>query len=187
MPDFALCFKELKRKGMTKRLLWEEYHTQYQACAYGYTQFCKYYTRWFKKQKRSMRQQHTAGDKLFIDYCGPTVPIVNPDTGEVRTAQIFVATLGASNYTYVEASRSQRLESWLQAHVNAFEFFGGVPHLLVPDNLRSAVTKPCRYEPILNDSYRKLANHYCTAVMPARPYKPKDKAKAENAVLIVDR
>ena len=187
MPDFALYFKELKRKGMTKRLLWEEYHTQYQACAYGYTQFCEYYTRWFKKQKRSMRQQHIAGDKLFIDYCGPTVPIVNPDTGEVRTAQIFVATLGASNYTYVEASRSQRLESWLQAHVNAFEFFGGVPHLLVPDNLRSAVTKPCRYEPTLNDSYRKLANHYCTAVMPARPYKPKDKAKAENAVLIVER
>lgn len=104
MLDFALYCKELKRKGMTKRLLWEEYHTQYQACAYGYTQFCEYYTRWLGTQKRSMRQHHIAGDKLFIDYCGPTVPIVNPDTREVRTAQIFVATLGASNYTYVEAS-----------------------------------------------------------------------------------
>jgi transposase len=112
-----------------------------------------------KKAPHSIRscQQHLAGDKLFIDYCGPTVPIVNPETGEIRTVQIFVATLGASNYTYVEASKSQRLESWLQAHVNAFEFFGGVPHLLVPDNLRAAV-------------------------MLARPYKPKDKAKAENAV-----
>lgn len=187
MPDFGLCYQELKRKGMTKRLLWEEYHIEYQDRAYRYTQFCEHYTRWFKKQKRSMRQQHIAGDKLFIDYCGPTVPIVNPDTGEVRTAQIFVATLGASNYTYVEASPSQGLEYWLQAHANAFDHFGGVPHLLVPDNLKSAVTKADRYDPVLNDSYRKLANHYRTAVMPARPYKPKDKAKAENAVLIVER
>ncbi len=187
MPDFGLCYQELKRKGMTKRLLWEEYHIEYQDRAYRYTQFCEHYTRWFKKQKRSMRQQHIAGDKLFIDYCGSTVPIVNPDTGEVRTAQIFVATLGSSNYTYVEASPSQGLEYWLQAHANAFEHFGGVLHLLVPDNLKSAVTKADRYEPVLNDSYRKLANHYRTAVMLARPYKPKDKAKAENTVLIIDR
>ncbi|SON49037.1 IS21 family transposase [Vibrio tapetis] len=187
MPNFANCCTELKRKGMTKLLLWEEYYEQYQERAYAYTQFCEHYMRWLKKQKRSMRQTHIAGDKLFIDYCGPTIPVVNPDTGEIRHAQVFVATLGASNYTYVEASESQKLEHWLEAHANAFEHFGGVPRLLVPDNLRSAVTKHDRYEPQLNDSYQKLSNHYQTAVMPARPYKPKDKAKAENAVLIVER
>lgn len=187
MPDFTQYYVELKRKGMTKRLQWEEYVAECQSNAYGYSQFCEHYLRWQKKQKRSMRQIHIAGDKLFIDYCGPTIPIVNPETGEIRQAQIFVATLGASNYTYVEASPSQKLEHWLEAHANAFEHFGGVPALLVPDNLKAAVTKTDRYEPKLNDSYRKLANHYNTAVMPARPYKPKDKAKAENAVLIVER
>ncbi|MEZ8424041.1 IS21 family transposase, partial [Vibrio splendidus] len=146
-----------------------------------------HFTRWFKTQKRSMRQLHVAGDKLFIDYCGPRLQVVNPDTGEVREAEVFVATLGASNYTYVEAFPSQGKPYWLEAHANAFEHFGGVPQLLVPDNLRSAVTKANRYEPRLNDSYQKLANHYQTAVMPARPYKPKDKAKAENAVLLVER
>lgn len=187
MPDFTLCYQELKRKGMTKALLWEEYCHQYQEQAYGYTQFCELYRRWLKTQKRSMRQRHQAGDKLFIDYCGPTIAIVNPDTGECRQAQIFVATLGASNYTYVEASESQGLEHFLMAHVNAFNHFGGTPNLLVPDNLKSAVIKADRYEPTLNESYRKLAHHYGIAVMPARPYKPKDKAKAENAVLIVER
>lgn len=187
MPDFSQCFVELKRKGMTKHLLWEEYVVEHQERAYRYSQFCEHYTRWLSSQKRSMRQSHLAGDKLFIDYCGPTIPVVNPETGEVRNAQIFVATLGASNYTYVEACESQKLEHWLEAHANAFEHFGGVPALLVPDNLKAAVTKTDRYEPKLNDSYRKLAHHYRTAVMPARPYKPKDKAKAENAVLIVER
>jgi transposase len=187
MPNFQLCSTELRRKGMTKLLLWEEYYLEYQERAYGYSQFCEYYSRWLKKQKRSMRQSHTAGDKLFIDYCGPTLPVVNPETGEIRNAQIFVATLGASNYTYVEGSPSQKLEHWLEAHANAFEHFGGVPALLVPDNLKAAVSKTDRYEPKLNESYRKLAHHYGTAVMPARPYKPKDKAKAENAVLIVER
>ncbi|NMS64277.1 transposase, partial [Vibrio parahaemolyticus] len=113
-----------------------------------------------------MRQLHVAGDKLFIDYCGPRLQVVNPDTGEVREAEVFVATLGASNYTYVEAFPSQGKSYWLEAHANAFEHFGGVPQLLVPDNLRSAVTKANRYEPILNESYQKLANHYQTAVMP---------------------
>lgn len=186
-PDCPLIYKELKRKGMTKLLLWQEYQAKYPESSYAYTQFCEHYLRWRKKLKRSMRQHHIAGDKLFIDYCGPTVPIVNPDTGEMRNAQIFVATLGASNYTYVEASASQKQEDWLMAHVNAFEFFDGVPNLLVPDNLRSAVSKADRYEPTLNENYLKLARHYNTAVMPARPYKPKDKAKAENAVLIVER
>ncbi|MCQ1061358.1 IS21 family transposase [Photobacterium sp. ZSDE20] len=187
IPDFAQCFVELKRKGMTKLLLWQEYYEQHQERAYRYNQFCEHYTRWLKKQKRSMRQIHTAGDKLFIDYCGPTIPVVNPDTGEVRQAQVFVATLGASNYTYVEAFPGQGKVYWLEAHANAFEHFGGVPRLMVPDNLRSAVSKADRYAPTINDSYQKLAHHYQTAIMPARPYKPKDKAKAENAVLLVER
>lgn len=134
-----------------------------------------------------MRQHHVAGEKLFLDFCGPTIPIVNPDTGEVRQAQIFVATLGASSYTYVEACENQRQESWLMAHTRAFEFFGGVPLLLVPDNLKSAVTHADRYEPVLNENYRKLARHYNTAVLPARPRKPKDKPKVENAVQVVER
>ena len=156
LPNFALLHQELKRKGMTKLLLWQEYLDENPDNAYQYTQFCALYQRWLKKQKRSMRQQHLAGEKLFIDYCGPTVPIVNPDTGEIRQAQIFVATLGASNYTYVEASAGQDQQSWLMAHANAFEFFGGVPKLLVPDNLKSAVTKADRYEPILNEKLSKI-------------------------------
>lgn len=186
-PDFSAIHQELKRKGMTKLLLWQEYLEDNPINAYKYTQFCTLYQRWRKKQKRSMRQLHAAGEKLFIDFCGPTVPIVHPETGEIRKAQIFVATLGASNFTYIEACESQKQESWLMAHVNAFEFLGGIPELLIPDNLRSAVTKADRYEPILNENYLKLARHYGTAIMPARPYKPKDKAKAENAVLIVER
>lgn len=130
-----------------------------------------------------MRQIHQAGEKLFIDYCGPTTPIVNPDTGEVCQAQVFVATWGASNYTYAEATRTQRKADWIQSHVNAFDYFGGTPEVLVPDNLKSAVTKPCRYEPVINDTYQHMARHYKTTIIPARPYKPKDKAKAENAVL----
>lgn len=148
MPNFSQCFIELKRPGMTKQLLWEEYAAEHIERAYRYSQYCEHYLRWLKKQMRSMRQIHVAGDKLFIDYCGPTIPVVNPETGEIRKAQIFVATFGASNYTYVEASESQRLEHWLEALANAFEHFGDVP---------------------------------------VRPYKPKDKAKAENTVLIVKR
>ena len=187
-PDFIQMRVELKRKGMTKLLLWQEYCEEDKETAYGYTQYCVHYQRWLKKQKRSMRQHHIAGDKLFIDYCGPTVPIISPDTGEIRyNAQIFVATLGATNYTYVEAGRSQKQEDWIMAHVRAFNHLGGVPRLLVPDNLKSAVTKAHRYAPTLNENYAKMARHYGTAIMPARPYKPKDKSKAENAVLIVER
>ena len=134
-----------------------------------------------------MRQIHRAGEKMFVDYCGPTMSIVNPDTGEVRNAQIFVAVLGASNYTFACAHRSQQLEDWLNAHVQAFEFYGGVPEIIVPDNLKSAVRKTHRYEPEINASYQQLATHYKTAIVPARPYKPKDKSKAEVAVQIVER
>jgi len=186
-PDCASMHAELKRKGVTKQLLWEEYKQIHGDGGYQYSQYCHRYRSWVLTLKRSMRQIHKAGEKLFIDYCGPTVPIVNPDTGEVLQAQVFVATWGASNYTYAEATRSQKKADWIQSHVNAFEFFGGVPEVLVPDNLKSAVTKACRYEPQINDSYQHLARHYKTAIIPARPYKPKDKAKAENAVLVVER
>ncbi len=139
------------------------------------------------RQRRSMRQVHRAGEKLFIDYCGPTVPIINQATGEVRQAQVFVAVLGASSYTYAEATWSQALPDWIASHQRAFQFLGGVPELLVPDNLKSAVTRACRYESQLNTTYAEMARHYQVAVLPARPYKPKDKAKAEAAVLLVER
>jgi transposase len=121
-----------------------------------------------------MRQTYRAGEKLFIDYAGPTVPVVCASSGEIRPASIFVAVLGASNYTFAEATRSQSLPDWLGSHARAFEFFGGTPQLLVPDNLKSGVSKACRYEPELNPAYQQLAAHYGVAVMPARPYKPKD-------------
>lgn len=186
-PDFPSVHQELKRKGVTKQLLWQEYRQQYPDEGYSYAQFCHRYRVWQGCQQRSMRQVHRAGEKLFIDYCGPTMPVVNPDTGEVRQAQVFVAVLGASNYTFACASWSQKSEDWLNAHAEAFEFFGGVPELVVPDNLKSAVRKTHRYEPDINPSYQQLAAHYQTAIVPARPYKPKDKAKAEVAVQIVER
>jgi len=186
-PDYPDVHQELKRKGVTKLLLWQEYRQLHPDDGYSYAQFCHRYRQWLGRQQRSMRQVHRAGEKLFIDYCGPTVPVANPDTGEIRQAQIFVAVLGASNYTFACASWTQKQEDWLRAHVQALEFFGGVPALLVPDNLKSAVRKTHRYEPDINPSYQQLAAHYQTAIVPARPYKPKDKAKAEVAVQIVER
>lgn len=134
-----------------------------------------------------MRQQHVGGEKCFIDYCGPTVSVISPTTGECRQAQIFVAVLGASNYTWAEATYTQSLRDWLLSHVRALEFFGGVPEIFVPDNLKSAVTKACRYDPELNPAYQQLAEHYQIAVIPARPRKPKDKPKAEVGVQVVER
>ena len=187
LPDWPTVHQELKRKGMSMQLLWQEYTERYPNRCYSYSQFCERYRGWCQLQKRSMRQQHKAGEKCFIDYCGPTVPIVSGSTGEIRQAQIFVAVLGASNYTYAEATLTQSLPDWLHSHVRAFEFFGGTPALLVPDNLKSGVNKACRYVPVLNPSYQQLAAHYQLAVMPARPYKPKDKAKAEVGVQVVER
>lgn len=134
-----------------------------------------------------MRQTHPAGEKLFVDYCGPTLPVVNPDTGEIRQAQVFVAVLGASSYTYAEATWSQSVPDWIGSHVRCFQFLGGLPAIVVPDNLKSAVSKACRYDPDLNPTYQQLADHYDIAVIPARPYKPKDKAKAEVGVQLVER
>jgi transposase len=186
-PVWPEIHRELKKKGVTKQLLWEEYSQQVPNRCYSYSQFCARYADWLNKQKRSMRQTHRAGEKLFIDYAGPTVPVVSATTGEIRPASIFVAVLGASNYTYAEATWSQSLPDWLGSHVRAFEFFGGTPALLVPDNLKSGVSKACRYEPELNPAYQQLAAHYGVAVMPARPYKPKDKAKVEVGVQVVER
>lgn len=186
-PDYPSIHQELKSKGMTLLLLWQEYENTHGKNAYRYAQFCAKYREWLSRQKPSMRQIHRAGEKLFIDYCGPTIDVIDSETGEIRAAAIFVAILGASNYTYVEATWDQTLPNWIASHVRAFEFFGGVPALLVPDNLKSAVTKASRYEPTINQTYTDLAIHYNTAIVPARPYKPKDKAKVENAVLIVER
>ena len=186
-PDFKIIHKELKRKGVTLQLLWQEYTQTQGEQAYQYTQFCHYYNQWRQTLSKSMRQTHKAGEKCFVDYCGPTISVVNSHTSEIREAQIFVAVLGASNYTYAEATWTQNLFDWVGSHLNTFSFFGGVPHILVPDNLRSATKKPCRYEPKMNDSYQHMANYFGTAIIPARPYKPKDKAKAEAGVLLVER
>lgn len=187
LPDWREVNQELKRQGVTKHLLWEEYTQQYPNRSYSYPQYCFLFQEWLKKQKRSMRQIHKAGDKLFVDYAGQTIPIVNSSTGEVRLAQIFVAVLGASNYIFSEATWTQRLPDWIGSHARAFTFFDGVPRLIVPDNLKSGVTKSCRYDPDINPAYQQLAAHYGTAIVPARPYKPKDKAKAEVGVQIIER
>ncbi len=171
----------------TLQLLWAEYVERHGDNARRYSQFCHHYRLWRGRQRRSMRQVHRAGEKIFIDYCGPTVPVVDRSTGEMRKAQVFVAVLGASSYTFAEATWSQSLPDWIASHQRMLAFYGGVPELLVPDNLKAAVTKADRYTPQINETYAELAAHYQTAVLPARPYKPKDKAKAEAAVLLVER
>lgn len=186
-PDHAQLHTELKRKGVTLQLLWSEYAATAGAQAYRYSQFCERYRQWVRCQRRSLRQVHRAGDKLFIDYCGPTVAVVDASSGEPRQAQVFVAVLGASSYTYAEATWTQSLPDWIGSHQRALAFFGGVPALLVPDNLRAAVSRPDRYAPEPNATYLACARHYGTAILPARPYKPKDKAKAEVAVQVVER
>lgn len=185
-PDWAYVHAELRRKGVTLSLLWEEYRGVHPA-GYGYSRYCELYTRWEGKLSPVMRQRHPAGERLFVDYAGPTIDVVCPKTGEVRTAQIFVATLGASSYTYVEASWTQKLPDWISSHVRAFAFFSGVPGQLVPDNLKAGVTKACFYDPAINRTYVDMAAHYDTAIVPARPRKPKDKAKVEGAVLLAER
>lgn len=186
-PDFIKIHRELKIKNVTLQLLWEEYHETHRDKAYGRTQFCKMYQFWRKKQNVSMRQTHKAGDKLFIDYAGSTVPVIDKDLGDTRHAQIFIAVMGASSYIFAEATWSQTMVDWIGSHVRAFSFFGGVPSLLVPDNLKSAINKACRYEPDTNATYAEMAAYYGTAVLPARPAKPKDKAKAEVSVQIISR
>ena len=186
LPDWAQLHTDLRRKGVTLRLLWVEYREAHPD-GYGYTQFCEHYRQWAGHLQPTMRLSHVAGERLFVDYAGQTVPLVSPDTGEVQAAQIFVAVLGASSYTYVEAHLHQDLPSWIGAHVRALEFLGGVPEMFVPDNLKAGVKSPCRYEPDLNPTYHDLARHYGVAVLPARVRKPKDKAKVEVGVQVVER
>ncbi|WP_093036279.1 IS21 family transposase [Thiocapsa roseopersicina] len=186
VPDWAAVHRELRRPGVTLMLLWEEYRAAHPE-GFGYSWFCKRYEDWSGSLDVVMRQTHRAGEKLFVDYAGHTVEVVDPASGEIRTAQIFVAVLGASNYTYAEATWSQGLSDWIGSHVRAFAYFDGVPAILVPDNLRSGVSKAHRYEPDLNPTYLELANHYGLAVVPARVRKPRDKAKAETGVQIVER
>lgn len=184
--DFAQVELEQQRKGVTLALLWQEGLEQKQwQCSYG--TFCRWYSQWRAKQQLTMRQVYKGGEKLFVDYCGLSVPVVNRETGEVTMAQIFVACLGASNYTYAEATPSQQLVHWIGAHQRALSFFGGVPRCIVPDNLKSGVTDPCRYEPGVNRTYQEFASHYGVAILPARPNKPRDKAKVEKAVQEVER
>ena len=187
IPDCETIHVELKRKGATLQLLWQEYKQIHGEEGYQYTQFCHHYKQWKRKLKLSMRQVHRGGEKCFIDYCGPTVPVIDASTGEIRQAQVFVAVMGASSYTYAEATWTQKLFDWVTSHVNAFQYFGGVPEILAPDNLKSAVGKPCRYEPKINERDQHMAQYFDTAIIPARPYKPKDKAKAESGVLLVER
>jgi len=186
-PDWASIHRELKRKHVTLSILWDEYI----ACnpeGYRYSRFCELYRVWEGKLSVTMRQTHVGGDKLFVDYAGDTVPvIVDRPTGEVRQAQIFVAVMGASNFTYVEATWTQGLGDWIGAHTRALAAIGGVPRLIVPDNAKVAVIKACLYEPQVNRTYAEMAAHYGTAVLPTRSRRPRDKAKVEACVLIVER
>lgn len=186
LPDYEYVHQELKKPGVTLFLLWQEYK---QANVQGYqeTRFRQYYYKYVKSLDVSLRQRHKFGEGMFVDYAGQTVPIYDRMTGRVSEAQIFVAVLGGSNYTYVEATVDQSLVSWTGSHVRSFEYFGGVSECIVPDNLKAGVQKACRYEPDINPTYREMAAYYQTVVMPARVRSPQDKAKVESGVLVVER
>jgi transposase len=186
-PDWAAVHRELKRKHVTLQILWDEYIERHPD-GYRYSRFCELSRGWASRISVTMRQTHAGGDKLFVDYAGDAVPvIVDRLTGKTRPVLIFVAVLGASNFTYGEASWTQALADWIGAHTRAFEAIGGVPNLLVPDNTKVAVIKACLYEPQVNRTYAEMAAHYDTAVLPARPRRPRDNAKVEAAVLIIER
>lgn len=185
-PDWQYIHKELKLKGVTLQLLWEEYCEQH-PLGYRYSGFCEVYNKWKTPLDAWMKQDHKAGEKLFIDYSGLTLPYKNPETGELYKAEIFVAAMGASNFIYCEATPTQSLHHWIASHVRTFAYLGGVPVVIIPDNLKSGVTKAHRYDPQANRSYEEMAQHYGVSIMPARSYSPKDKAKVENAVLQVER
>ena len=186
VADWTWVQRELHRKGVTLQLLWQEYREQHPE-GYRYSRFCDLFRQWQRRIDVVMRQEHRAGEKLFVDYAGQTVDIVDRQTGAIRRAQIFVAVLGASSYCFAEATWTQGLPDWLGSHVRVLEWLGGCPVVLVPDNLRSGVSRPHRYEPDINPAYQALADHYGMAVVPARVRKPRDKAKAEAGVLLVER
>lgn len=186
VPDWVLIHQELRKKGVTLFLLWQE-HKSIHPDGFRYSWFCNHYRAWAGRLDAVMRQEHLAGEKCFVDYAGHTMPVTDRNTGEIRQAQIFVGVMGASNYTYCEATWSQSLPDWIGSHIRMLAHFGAAPFVLVPDNLKSGVTRACRYEPDLNPSYLELAKHYGIAVVPARARKPRDKAKVEGGVLIVER
>lgn len=188
--DFAWIQQELRRNGVTLQLLWGDYQraaAQAGGRPYQYSQFCELYSSWCGSRRLSMRQTHRAGEKVFIDYSGKKPQLADPDTGEIVEVELFVAVLGASNYTFVEVTRSQTLGDFCASTVRALEYFGACPKILVPDQLRSAVSRPDRYDPDINQTFNDLAQHYGMAVIPAPPRKPKGKAKVETGVLIVQR
>ena len=187
LPDFPALHSQLQQhRHLTLQLAWEEYR-QVHPEGYGYSRFCGLYQRWRRKQDVVLRQVHQPGEKGFVDWAGATIPIHDPVTGEIWPASLFVMVLGTSSYTYAEATRDQQLAAWISAHIHAFEYFSGVPRLLVPDNLRTGVSRACRYDPDLNPTYQEMAMHYQVGVVPARPHHPKDKAKVEVGVQVVER
>jgi transposase len=185
-PDWAAIHRELRRAGVTLQLLWEE-HRAAHPDGYGYSRYCELYRAWEARLSPTMRQSHVAGERMFVDYAGTTLEVIDASTGEARTAQLFVAALGASSYTYAEATWTQGLSDWIGSHTRTFAFIGGVTAMVVSDNLRSGITKACFYEPAVNRTYAEMAAHYNTAIVPARPYRARDKAKVEVAVQITTR
>ena len=186
LPNWAEIHRELKRPGVTLELLWQEYREQHPS-GYAYSRFCDLHRAWEKRVSPTMRQTHIAGERMFVDYSGTKLQLIERTTGEVRTAELFVAVLGASNFTYAEATWTQSLPDWIGSHTRAFSYFRGVSAMVVSDNLKSGITKACFYEPNVNRTYREMAKHYDTAIVPARPNKPKDKAKVEVGVQVAKR
>jgi len=186
LPDPVYLHTELRRAGVTLRLLHVEYLEQHPD-GYGYTQFCEHYREWCDRRRLSMRQVHRAGEKLFVDYAGKKPTIVDPKTGERIEVELFIAVLGASNYTYAEATLTQRVHDWIGSHTRCLADLGGVPGAIVPDQLKTGVTGACRYEPRVQRVYEELAQHYGTVILPARPAHPRDKAKVEVGVQVAER
>ena len=186
MPDMKYLHRELRRPGVTLFMLWEEYRER-EPEGYSKTQFYEHYRSWANRLNPTMRQEHKAGEKVFVDYAGKKPEIVDPQTGEILEVELFIGRLGASGYIYAEATLTQQLPDWIASHIRMLEFYGAVPALVVPDNLKSGVTRACRYEPDLNPTYQDLCDHYGLAVLPARQRKPRDKAKVESAVQIAER
>jgi transposase len=186
VPDWSVVHRDLRRPNVTLALLWEEYRAA-TTDGFGYSWFCELYREWAGRLKPTLRQVHIAGERLFVDFAGHAMEVIDAATGEIGRAEVFVAVLGASSFIYAEATASQALADWIGAHVNALTALGGVPRQIVSDNLKAGITKACFYEPTVNRTYADMAAHYRTAIIPARPYKPRDKAKVEVGVQVVQR
>jgi transposase len=187
VPDWRVVHRELKRgKHVTLRLLWLEWRQDH-ADGWGYSQFCDHYQRWLGEQDLVLRLEYAAGERMFVDFSGDRMAVIDAGTGEITPAEIFVSVLGASGMLYVEATRGQDLKSWLLAHVHAYQAYGGVARFTVPDNLKSGVAKACWYDPEINPSYLQLARHFNTVILPTRTARPRDKAAVEAGVLVVER